>query len=85
MQQLSIEIFGAFRDFRNDNLLFFDYADGMTVQDLKNLLKAEFQGQEPFVSLLSKSRIASETQILGDHDSLTGAGGYALLPPVNGG
>lgn len=85
MAHISVQLFGAFRDFNESNLLNIEYQDGMTVTDLKSALRHAFDGQEPFTSLLDRSRIADEKHIFSEGEDLTGAGDYAVLPPVNGG
>ncbi|WND02691.1 hypothetical protein QGN29_14150 [Temperatibacter marinus] len=82
---ITLQLFGAFRDFNESNKLSLEYSEGMTVNEVKNQIRQHFQGQESFLLLLDRSRLADDTHIFLDGEKLNSPGDYALLPPVNGG
>lgn len=94
MTQITVALFGAFRDYNEDSLISLDAGSLQTVAQLKAALSASFDGAQPYTDLLARSRIADAKQIFSDTDplpklpklpKLSNAVELALLPPVNGG
>jgi molybdopterin converting factor small subunit len=90
MPQTTIRLFGAFRNAQSEAELKIELPDSVrTIADLKMHL-AEHWRKNPAQgfnaeTLLSKSAIAAETQILLDDAVFSHSARLALLPPVSGG
>ncbi len=81
---MTIRLFGAFRNLQSEPEITIDPQGASTVGELRTLLAAKFAGASfDAVSLLSKSAIANDREVLSDASPLSDR--LALLPPVSGG
>lgn len=84
---ITLNLFGAFRDFVPEACLQLTVPDHATVADLRAALDAHGRRHwSGFRSeLLRVSAFASEHELLREHDALPQDGRVAVLPPVSGG
>ena len=84
---VTVQLFGAFRQWQTDAPLALVVADDARIADVRAALHAHAQAQWPGFreGLLQVSAFASDTQVLRDADPVPGDGRLAVLPPVNGG
>jgi sulfur-carrier protein len=84
---ITVNLFGAFRDYVADARVELELPDGATIADLRSALdahgRAHWSGYRP--ELLRVSAFASEAEVLRDRDPLPADGRLAILPPVSGG
>lgn len=87
MQEITIRLFGVFRQYQPDARLVLQLAPGAALADVRAALAAYAQAQWPGfpLALLARSALASETRLLNDTDPLPADGQLAILPPVAGG
>jgi sulfur-carrier protein len=84
---VTLSLYGAFRDYQPDPSVVLELADDARVGDLRAALEAHgrrhWSGFRP--ALLQVSAFASETDVLRDSDPLPADRRLAILPPVSGG
>lgn len=84
--QLTIQTFGAFRQFGREFIL--ELNETATVADIRAPLidaLAEFKAEFDIAGLVDSSRFATETTILDDDALLANISKIHILPPVSGG
>lgn len=87
MLQLTIRLFGTFRQFQQDPVVL-TIAPGSTVQAVKNALWAHLQTIRPGFGdpdLLNRSVLSTDELVLADTDTVQVSQTLAILPPVCGG
>lgn len=84
---VTVQLFGAFRDWQTGAPLSLTVADGACIRDVRAALAAHAQAHWPGfrAGLLQVSAFASDSRILRDADPVPDDGLLAVLPPVNGG
>lgn len=82
---ISINLFGAFRDFGDGSCVTVAFKKGMGVDAVKAEILASLGGGAALETLLSVSRLATEKVVLLDTDTLEDARALSILPPVAGG
>ena len=84
-----IELFGASRDFSNQNLLELDVANDSTIKDVRNkildYLNINFKGNENFIKIVNSSVFCSNDNIISDNYKITNNEKIAIIPPIGGG
>ena len=88
--KIQIELFGASRDFSDQNFLEFDLKNNSTIKDIrKNIveyLDKNFRGNENFKKIVNSSVFCSENNnIISDNYKITSNEKIAIIPPIGGG
>ena len=85
-----IELFGASRDFSDQNLLELDIENDSTIKDVRNkilnYLDINFKGNENFIKVVKSSAFCSENnEIISDNYKITKDQKIGIIPPIGGG
>ena len=84
-----IELFGASRDFSDQNLLEFDIENDSTIKDVRNkilnYLDINFKGNENFIKIVNSSAFCSNDNIISDNYKITNNEKIGIIPPIGGG
>ena len=88
--KIQIELFGASRDFSDQNFLEFDLKNNSTIKDIRNkiveYLDKNFRGNENFKKIVNSSAFCSENNnIISDNYKITSDEKIAIIPPIGGG
>jgi len=88
--KVKIQLFGASRDFSNNNYLDFDVGKNSTIKDIRNklinYLEEEFHGNENYKKIVKSSAFCSEdNNIVSDNYKITNNEKIAIIPPIGGG
>ena len=88
--KVKIELFGASRDFSNNDILNFDVEENATIKDIRkkliNFLEKEFNGNESYKKIVNSSAFCSEdNNIVSDNYKITNNEKIAIIPPIGGG
>ena len=87
---VKIELFGAARDFSDQNILALNLNNGSTIKDIRlniiNYLQENFQGNKNFIKIVNTSAFSSENNtIVSDNYKITNNEKIAIIPPIGGG
>ena len=87
---VKIELFGAARDFSDQNILELNLNNGSTIKDIRlniiNYLQENFQGNKNFIKIVNSSAFSSENNtIVSDNYKITNNEKIAIIPPIGGG
>ena len=89
LMKVIIELFGASRDFSDQNLLVLDVANDSTIKDVRNkilnYLNINFKGNENFIKIVKSSVFCSNDNIISDNYKITNNEKIAIIPPIGGG
>ena len=84
-----IELFGASRDFSDQNLLELDIEKDSTIKDVRNkilnYLDINFKGNENFIKIVNSSAFCSNDNIISDNYKITNNEKIGIIPPIGGG
>jgi uncharacterized ubiquitin-like protein YukD len=84
-----IELFGASRDFSDQNLLELDIENDSTIKDVRNkilnYLDINFKGNENFIKIVNSSAFCSNDNIISDNYKITNNEIIGIIPPIGGG
>ena len=84
-----IELFGASRDFSDQNLLELDIENDSTIKDVRNkilnYLNINFKGNENFIKIVNSSAFCSNDNIISDNYKITNNEKIGIIPPIGGG
>ena len=85
-----IELFGASRNFSNQDSLEFNIENNATIKDIRNkmvdYLDKNFRGNENFKKIVNSSVFCSENNnIVSDNYKITSNEKIAIIPPIGGG
>ena len=84
-----IELFGASRDFNDQNLLELDIENDSTIKDVRNkilnYLDINFKGNENFIKIVNSSAFCSNDNIISDNYKITNNEKIGIIPPIGGG
>ena len=88
--KVKIELFGASRDFSNQDSLEFNIENNSTIKDIRNkiinYLDNNFKGNENFKKIVNSSVFCSENNnIISDNYKITSDEKIAIIPPIGGG
>ena len=88
--KVKLELFGASRDFSDQDLLEFDVDSHSTIKDIRkkmlNYLDINFNGNENFKKIVNSSAFCSENNnIISDNYKITKNEKIAIIPPIGGG
>ena len=84
-----IELFGASRDFSDQNLLELDIENDSTIKDVRNkilnYLDINFKGNENYIKIVNYSAFCSNDNIISDNYKITNNEKIGIIPPIGGG
>ena len=84
-----IELFGASRDFSDQNLLELDIESDSSIKDVRNkilnYLDINFKGNENFIKIVNSSAFCSNDNIISDNYKITNNEKIGIIPPIGGG
>ena len=88
--KIKLELFGASRDFSDNDHLEIDIQDKASVEDLRNeIIKhidKNFSGNENFVKVVKSSAFCSENnEIISDNYKITKDQKIGIITPIGGG
>ena len=88
--KIKLELFGASRDFSDDDHLEIEVQDKASVEDLRNeIIKhidKNFKGNETFIKIVNSSAFCSENnEIISDNYKITKDQKIGIIPPIGGG
>ncbi len=88
--KIQIELFGASRDFSDQNFIELDIEHNSTIKDIRNkiveYLDNKFKGNENFKNIVNSSAFCSENNnIVSDNYKITSNEKIAIIPPIGGG
>jgi sulfur-carrier protein len=87
---IKLELFGASRDFSDNDHLELEVQDKASIDDLRNeiikYLNKNFNGNESFIKIVKSSAFCSENnQIISDNYKVTTDQKIGIIPPIGGG
>ena len=88
--KVKIELFGATRDFSDQNILELTLNNDSTIKDTRiqiiKYLKKNFDGNKDFVRIVNTSAFSSENNnIVSDNYKIKNNEKIAIIPPIGGG
>ena len=88
--KIKLELFGASRDFSNNDHLDIEVQDKASVEDLRNeiikFIDKNFSGNENFIKIVKSSAFCSENnEIISDNYKITKDQKIGIIPPIGGG
>ena len=88
--KIKLELFGASRDFSNNDHLEIEVKDKASVKDLRNeiikYIDKNFSGNENFIKIVKSSAFCSENnEIISDNYKITKDQKIGIIPPIGGG
>ena len=88
--KIKLELFGASRDFSDNDHLDIEIRDKASVDDLRNeiinYLNKNFKGNETFIKIVKSSAFCSENnEIISDNYKITKDQKIGIIPPIGGG
>ena len=89
LMKVIIELFGASRDFSDQNSLEFDIENDSSIKDVRNkildYLDINFKGNENFIKIVNSSAFCSNDNIISDNYKITNNEKICIIPPIGGG
>ena len=88
--KIKLELFGASRDFSENDHLEINIQDKASVEDLRNeiikYVDKNFSGNENFIKVIKSSAFCSENnEIIGDNYKIIKDQKIGIIPPIGGG
>ena len=88
--KIKLELFGASRDFSNENFLEFDIKQKIEIKDFRKeiiyYLENNFKGNDSFVKIVKNSVFCSEdNNIVNDNFKIIKDQKIGIIPPIGGG
>ena len=88
--KIKLELFGASRDFSDNDHLEIEVQDKASVEDLRNeiikYIDKNFSGNENFIKIVKSSAFCSENnEIISDNYKITKDQKIGIIPPIGGG
>jgi len=88
--KIKLELFGASRDFSNNDHLEIEVQDKASINDLRNeiikYIDENFSGNENFIKVVKSSAFCSENnKIISDNYKITKDQKIGIIPPIGGG
>ena len=88
--KIKLELFGASKDFSENDHLEIEVQDKASINDLRNeiikYIDKNFQGNENFIKIVKSSAFCSENnEIISDNYKITKDQKIGIIPPIGGG
>ena len=88
--KIKLELFGASRDFSDNDHLEIEVQDKASINDLRNeiikYIEENFSGNENFIKVIKSSAFCSENnELISDNYKITKDQKIAIIPPIGGG
>ena len=88
--KIKLELFGASRDFSDNDHLEIEVQDKASIDDLRNeiikYLDINFKGNDNFIKVVKSSAFCSENnEIISDNYKITKDQKIGIIPPIGGG
>ena len=88
--KIKLELFGASRDFSDNDYLEIKVQDKSSIDDLRNeiikYIDKRFSGNENFIKVVKSSAFCSENnEIISDNYKITKDQKIGIIPPIGGG
>ena len=88
--KIKLELFGASRDFSDNDHLEIEVQDKASVENLRNeiikFINKNFSGNENFIKVVKSSAFCSENnEIISDNYKITKDQKIGIIPPIGGG
>ena len=88
--KIKLELFGASREFSDNDHLEIDVQNKASIDDLRNeiikYIDKNFQGNESFIKVVKSSAFCSENnEIISDNYKITKNQKIGIIPPIGGG
>ena len=88
--KIKLELFGASRDFSDNDHLEIEVQDKASMDDLRNeiikYIDKNFSGNENFIKIVKSSAFCSENnEIISDNYKITKDQKIGIIPPIGGG
>ncbi len=88
--KIKLELFGASRDFSDNDHLEIEVQNKASIDDLRNeiikYLDINFKGNENFIKVVKSSAFCSENnEIISDNYKITKDQKIGIIPPIGGG
>ena len=88
--KIKLELFGASRDFSDNDYLEIKVQDKSSIDDLRNeiikYIDKNFSGNENFIKVVKSSAFCSENnEIISDNYKITKDQKIGIIPPIGGG
>ena len=88
--KIKLELFGASRDFSDEDHLEIEIQNKASIDDLRNeiikYIDKNFQGNENFIKVVKSSAFCSENnEIISDNYKITKDQKIGIIPPIGGG
>ena len=88
--KIKLELFGASRDFSDNDHLEIDVQNKASLDDLRNeiikYINKNFSGNENFIKIVKSSAFCSENnEIISDNYKITKDQKIGIIPPIGGG
>ena len=88
--KVSVELFGAAREFSNKARLDFELVENSSIKDLRNqmidFVDLNFKGNETFKKIIkSSSFCSSDDKIVSDNYKIVKKQNFSIIPPIGGG
>jgi molybdopterin converting factor small subunit len=88
--KIKLELFGASRDFSDNDHLEIEVQDKASINDLRNeiikYVDKNFSGNENFIKVVKSSAFCSENnEIISDNYKITKDQKIGIIPPIGGG
>ncbi len=88
--KVSVELFGAAREFSNKARLDFELVENSSIKDLRNqmidFVDLNFKGNETFKKIIKSSAFcSSDDKIVSDNYKIVKKQNFSIIPPIGGG
>ena len=88
--KIKLELFGASRDFSDNDHLEIEVQDKASINDLRNeiikYIEENFNGNENFIKVIKSSAFCSENnEIISDNYKISKDQKIGIIPPIGGG
>ena len=88
--KVSVELFGAAREFSNKAYLDFELVENSSIKDLRNqmidFVDLNFKGNETFKKIIKLSAFcSSDDKIVSDNYKIVKKQNFSIIPPIGGG
>ena len=88
--KIKLELFGASRDFSDEDHLEIEVQDKASAEDLRNeiikFIDKNFSGNENFIKIVKSAAFCSENnEIISDNYKITKDQKIGIIPPIGGG